>query len=60
MPENAATLRAELAETAGPGMEIRIDVVAEIPLEPSGKRFVIRPRGGESPASAGETVALYP
>ena len=59
MPETAATLRAELAEMVGPGMEIRIDVVAEIPLEPSGKRFVIRPRGGESPARAGETLAPY-
>jgi phenylacetate-CoA ligase len=60
MPETAATLRAALAETAGPGMEIRIDIVAEIPLEPSGKRFVIRPRDGESPASARETSPGIP
>jgi phenylacetate-CoA ligase len=58
--ETVNTLRAELANSAGRGMGIRIDVVSEIPLEPSGKRFVIRPRGGESPASAGETVAQYP
>jgi hypothetical protein len=45
----AATLRAELVEHAGPGMEIRLDLVAGIPLESSGKRFVIRPAGGESP-----------
>ena len=52
-PEIAAMLRAELAEPVGPGMEIRIDLVAGIPLEPSGKRFVIRPPGGESaPAQA--------
>jgi phenylacetate-CoA ligase len=48
-PEMAATLRAELVEHVGPGMEIRLDLVAGIPLEPSGKRFVIRPPGGESP-----------
>ena len=45
-PEIAAMLRAELAERVGPGMEIRLDLVAGIPLEPSGKRFVIRPPGG--------------
>ena len=48
-PEIAAMLRAELAEQVGPGMEIRLDLVSGIPLEPSGKRFVIRPSGGESP-----------
>jgi phenylacetate-CoA ligase len=48
-PEVIARLETELAGHAGPGMEIRVDVVAEIPLEPSGKRFVIRPPGGEAP-----------
>jgi phenylacetate-CoA ligase len=48
-PDIATTLRAELARQVGPGMEIRVDLVTEIPLEPSGKRFVIRPPGGESP-----------
>ena len=58
--ETVNTLRAELTNSAGPGMGIRIDVVSEIPLEPSGKRFVIRPRGGESPAGAREAVTRGP
>ena len=58
--ETVNTLRAELTNSAGPGMGIRIDVVSEIPLEPSGKRFVIRPRGGESPAGVRETVTRDP
>jgi phenylacetate-coenzyme A ligase PaaK-like adenylate-forming protein len=59
-PETVATVRRELMDHVGSDMEVRIDVVAEIALEPSGKRFVIRPRGGELPASAPEAVAQHP
>jgi phenylacetate-CoA ligase len=41
-PEIAEALRTELEQQAGPGMEVRVETVAEIPLEPSGKRPVIR------------------
>jgi phenylacetate-coenzyme A ligase PaaK-like adenylate-forming protein len=56
-PQTTATIRGEFAQLAGPGMEIRIDIVAEISLEPSGKRFVIRPPGGESPATGARGAA---
>jgi phenylacetate-CoA ligase len=56
-PEALAAVRRELAHHVGPGIEIRVDLVDEIPLEPSGKRFVIRPFGGESAASGSRGVA---
>jgi phenylacetate-CoA ligase len=58
-PETAAALRAALGDMAGPGLTIRVEVVTEIPLEPSGKRFVIRPSGASS-ARAGAAVARPP
>jgi phenylacetate-CoA ligase len=51
-PEDAALLQGELARHVGPGMDVRVDVVDTIPLERSGKRFVIKPGGG-SPLAPG-------
>jgi phenylacetate-CoA ligase len=63
-PETATMVRSELAQQVGPGMAIRVAVVAEIPLEPSGKRFVIRPSVGTPPPAgargAGATLADGP
>jgi phenylacetate-CoA ligase len=42
-PEIAERIRAELAQHAGAGMEIRVETVREIRPEASGKRPVLRP-----------------
>ena len=44
-PEIADALRTELERQAGAGMEVRIETVSEIRLEPTGKRPVIRSPG---------------
>jgi phenylacetate-CoA ligase len=41
-PEIAATLRADLEKRAGAGVTVRLEPVTQIPLEPSGKRLVIK------------------
>jgi phenylacetate-CoA ligase len=48
-PEIAAAVRAELAGYVGAGMAVRLELVAAIPPEPSGKRLVIRPPAGDRP-----------
>jgi phenylacetate-CoA ligase len=40
------TLERELGRFLGPGMTVTVDVVTEIPLEPSGKRLIIKPLAG--------------
>jgi phenylacetate-CoA ligase len=57
-PEIASTLGSELAQYVGTGMKIRVETVAGIPAEPSGKRLIIRPPAERMTASPGtrETV----
>jgi phenylacetate-CoA ligase len=50
--EIAERIRSELEGYGGPGMEVRVEVVPEIPLEPSGKRSVLTSSVG-GPAAAG-------
>jgi hypothetical protein len=41
-PTIAATIRARLEELLGPGVAVRVEPVERIPLEPSGKRLIIK------------------
>ncbi len=41
-PTIAATIRARLEDLLGPGVAVRVEPVERIPLEPSGKRLIIK------------------
>lgn len=45
-PEFGLKLERELRALLGPGMRVGLEVLAEIPLEPSGKRLIIKPASG--------------